>query len=424
MLQVTESRQREQDYRTGPRVLSKGIRRVAVPLTIYGVTRIIDALFLSIAASRQHELVNQVAYFVRDTIPASPGYWGVMASWDGQWYKSIALDGYPAELPMSHGHVDQNVWAFYPLFPTLARAVMRLTGLPFEVAGSLLSLVAGAFAVATLYVMLRRRMSAFASGATIAMLCTFPTAPVLQVGYSESISILVLLLTLGALQQRQYGIFAGLSIVLSLARPITAPLALVTVVHWLVRWRGEGLARKPGEYLKASATVAVAAGSTFLWPTIAWIATGQRSAFFATQEAWKVKTGDGFLARSLLGQLQDLSIGPALVTILPLGVAALVALTPGARRWGVELRSWTLAYPLYIAVVTQPTFSVLRYSMIALVPWWQLPQAGERSDEHQGGRLVRWIILAMLIGFGLVCQFFWVTEVFTVDGDPARQGFP
>ncbi|MGA8978048.1 MAG: hypothetical protein WB473_02925, partial [Pedococcus sp.] len=63
--------------------------------------------------------------------------------WDGSWYRNVALEGYPNPLPVDQasGDVTQNAWAFYPLFPLLARMLMSVTGLGFPVVASSLALV-------------------------------------------------------------------------------------------------------------------------------------------------------------------------------------------------------------------------------------------------------------------------------------------
>ena len=86
-------------------------------------------------------------------IPGGPSgahtsYWDETRMWDGRWYREIVERGYPRELPVDgSGTVQQNAWAFLPLYPMLVRAMVTLTGGSFAVVGSLLSLVAGAGAL-------------------------------------------------------------------------------------------------------------------------------------------------------------------------------------------------------------------------------------------------------------------------------------
>lgn len=419
------TRELEEPRKTSWRAPLARAQHIAVPLGIYAVSRLISAIFLSIGASRQAQVANQSGHYVHGgPIPASPGYWGVMANYDGQWYKAIALDGYPTVLPVEGGHVLRNVWAFYPLFPELTRGLMRLTGTSFEVAGGLLSLTCGAVAVVLLYGLLRRRMSVFAAGSTTAALCCFPTSPILQVCYSEGVTLLLLVITVWALQSRRYGLFSASVIVLSLARPIALPLTLVTLVHWIGRWRKSGLPCTVRSWIKPVCTIAVTAASTFLWPLIAWLSTGEPRAFFMTQEAWRLSNSRSVLSASPLGQALESSWRLFAVAFLLLAMFVFLALSSAARRWGPELRAWVAVYPLYIALMTQPTMSLLRYLMLALVSWWPLPGAGEIQENPRERQLLLWSILAMILSIELTVQHVWVTAIFTIDISPARQGIP
>ena len=81
-----------------------------------------------------------------------PGYLAAMTNWDGQWYRVIAEQGYPAVLPRAgHGGIDMNPWAFFPVFPLAVGAIMKVTGLPFDVVGPLLSTLVGFAAMFLLF---------------------------------------------------------------------------------------------------------------------------------------------------------------------------------------------------------------------------------------------------------------------------------
>ncbi|HEX6487154.1 MAG TPA: hypothetical protein VF012_10620, partial [Nocardioidaceae bacterium] len=193
--------------------------------------------------------------------------------------------------------------------------------------------------------------------------------------------------------------------------------------HWLARWREEGRPRTVRDWLKPAGTVAVTGASTFLWPSIAWLATGERDAFFASQEAWRQTAHDSFLSASVLGQALE---SPLLMAVA-VGMLALflfLALRHPAGRWGAELRGWVAVYPAYIMLATQPTMSVFRYLMFALVPWWPLPEAGEGPEESDASKVLRWGLLVLVISCGVVLQYFWVTRVYSVDLSPTLQAFP
>src|SRR5690606_8533001 len=51
-----------------------------------------------------------------------PSILDYIAAGDAGWYREIALNGYPDEIPVDgHGQAQQNAWAFMPVYPWLAR---------------------------------------------------------------------------------------------------------------------------------------------------------------------------------------------------------------------------------------------------------------------------------------------------------------
>ena len=58
--------------------------------------------------------------------PPKPDYWNFINIWDARWYGQVITNGYPSALPTdAAGNVQENAWAFYPLFPALGRALAR-----------------------------------------------------------------------------------------------------------------------------------------------------------------------------------------------------------------------------------------------------------------------------------------------------------
>ena len=178
---------------------------------------------------------------IRDRLyptPAAPGYFVAMANWDGQWYHEISDLGYPVPLPTDpDGAVVQNPWAFYPVFPLLTRAVMRVTGADFYVAGSTLSLVVGAVAMVLLFRLVDDAVGRWPAIVATTMVTTYVAAPVLQTTYTESCALLLVVLVLTLLRKRQYW-WAGLALItLALTRNIVLAMAPVVITHAIVRWR-------------------------------------------------------------------------------------------------------------------------------------------------------------------------------------------
>lgn len=138
-------------------------------VVLYAVTRLVSGVMLAMVAPEQ--------------LPAGMtggqrvGYLGFTKIWDGEWYERIAVEGYPSQLPVdANGQVQQNPWAFYPLFPMASRVLMRLTGLPFEAVGSTLALVLGFAAAVVMARMLAERIGRPYALAVVFLYAVFPSA--------------------------------------------------------------------------------------------------------------------------------------------------------------------------------------------------------------------------------------------------------
>lgn len=341
--------------------------------------------------------------------------------WDGSWYRHIALNGYPHELPVdpASGHVSQNAWAFYPLFPLLARALMSATGLGFPVVASALSLVCGLGAAVIMGRLLAERLGDRAALATVAVWGAFPAAVALQIAYTESIAMLVLCALLWALMRRNWLVAGTLALLLGVTRPIAVPVAiLVAVLLWL-RWRRRAGDPISGGELAGGAFALVAAGvSAVAWPLIAWQVTGSRSAYTDTMAAWRA---DGQITplKPWLGMSQwafrDFDggnvYGPVALAALATTILVLVC-GPWATRLGPELRIWCLAYPAYLAVVLDPFTSIFRY-VLPLFPLVAIVVVGSWRAPGWVETRVRWLWAraAVLVMVGIVGQALWIWKL-------------
>lgn len=383
-------------------------------LAVYLAARVVTAVIL-LVVSRWQE-----ANLWTDAAPSYSAWTGRM--WDASWYQQIAEGGYPAELPVgTDGAVQQNVWAFYPLFPFLVRAVQQVTGLGWDVVAPTISLLCGAGAMLVIHRLVERaghRAVARRPGlplATVALVSVFPSSVVLQVAYTEALALLLVASALYLLWARRYE-WAGLVIVLlGFTRAVALPLALVVAWHAVVRyqeWRRArqeipagaqcgtpggpprdgrpgvtspgglvegavpggaaalGRARDPMSFpwrdaARIAALLVVAVLSGLLWQLVCGIVTGRSDAYFLTQGAWR-GTGPVVpfvpwldVSRALFG-----GAGPWVLAAVLAGVAAL-GLSPVARRLGPELQAWPLAYLGYLVAVIEPWTSIVRFLLLA-----------------------------------------------------------
>lgn len=377
-----------------------GGRFVLQVLVLYGLTRILTGVLLALVAPSQAPAGMTGGHPV--------GYFGFARLWDGEWYDRIANEGYPATLPRTPGgQVLQNSWAFYPLFPFLARVGMTLTGQSFTVIGPLLALVLGFGAAVLMALLMREVIGRVGALLVLAVYAVFPSSPALQVAYTESLAMLLLCGYLLALRRERWLVATGLALLVGVSRPIAAPLAVVTVVALIVRWRrrrDDPISR--GEGLRALAALVGCGVAGLLWPAIAWLATGEPGAYVSTMGAWSVGGRVRFLQpwldtpRWYLGES-----GPWLLAAILIALFASM-LGPWATRLGSVLRTWPLVYAAYLIAVQGPGTSTPRY----LLPMFPVlaPLLGLAS-RSQWPKLPTGIRLIWLLPLALWFQWKWIT---------------
>lgn len=384
---------------------TSSLRLTLAALLVYAAARVVTAAFVLRATERQ------VPYLPWTGTEVSLLDMSVL--WDGSWYRIIAEEGYPAELPLAvDGNVHQNPWAFYPLFPVLSRIVMALTGADFRLAATLVALAAGAVAAVLMVRLFARYTPVPVAMAAMTLWAVQPAAPTMQIAYTESLATLVLIAVLTALIDRRWARVAALAVILGLTRPITLPVALVVglIVLWEVwRWWPQR-ARVPAGTLAAPVgALAVTGVSGLFWPAVVGLTTGVPDAYTQTMAAWRF--GHEIVpfrpwidnTAHLLFADTDNPRGYALVAVLALAVVLIAAAVgPWAARLPMELRLWMLAYPAYLAAVLDVGTSLIRYAVplfpIALV----LVGGGLR-------RIPRWwpALAVALTALSLWAQWHW-----------------
>ncbi len=373
--------------------------RYVVPLALFAATRLLSALAVVLVTPRGSSYLHAVTY------------------WDGGWYRQVAEHGYPSALPVHHGVVGQSGWAFYPLYPGLVRLLMT-TGLPYDLAAPAVSLACGAAAMCLLHAMLRPAVGGFGAGMAVLALCVYPAAPAFQAAYTESLALLLVLGALWCLRERRYAGVLVLAVALSLTRPVVLPLFVPVVLHGWARWRGRDAEPFPKREAAGVAVVAVLTAASFLlWPAVAALATGRADAYVVTAQAWLPAGTHGWPswpASLVSGQ----EVRTSALGLAALVVVAAVPLRRATRAWGLELRAWAVAYPVFLLIVTRPTTSIVRYAMLAAVPWWPWPEAG-RTVTSWGGRAALAVVVVVV---GFVLQVLWLRYCFVLS--PAWYSFP
>lgn len=114
----------------------------------------------------------------------------VLGKWDGGWYIDIATRGYPSVVSNAHGVAGQSSVAFFPVYPLLIRAVVKVTPFGPRTAGVLVNLAAAAAAAVVLWLLAEALCGPRAASRAVALFVFYPGAFVFSMVYSEGVFIL------------------------------------------------------------------------------------------------------------------------------------------------------------------------------------------------------------------------------------------
>lgn len=347
---------------------------------------------------------------------ADAGLVDFVLGWDAQWYWLVAEQGYPSTLPRTDsGEVAENAWAFMPVFAYAA----KLLGMPFGswgVGAFLLSFVAGYLACLALHRLLRDRIGRSAAMWAVAFFASGPLAAMFQVGYAETLFLLLLFLALDLTIRRHYAWLYAIVPVMAFTRPGVLAFALFLGLHGIMRWlrrRQEPLGGRDVAHIVALGALATACG--FAWQAIAAIATGDPGAYLATELSWRrnwIAGGvsgfvpfEGWVQASGFWFAQwglPVALGPIALVLLVVAAAAALLFAPQVRRLGPDLRLWSASYLLYLLAVFFPQSSTFRL-LLPLSPLWGAV-AVPRSRAWRLG-----VLAACLIG-----QWVWIHHMYAL----------
>lgn len=305
-----------------------------------------------------------------------------MLAWDAQWYERIAVEGYPAVLPLTDaGEVAHNAWAFMPLYPWLSAAVGAPLG-SWGAGAVVIALVAGLACCLVLRRLLVDTVGESASLWAVAFFASAPLAAMFQVAYPETLFLLLIMVGLICLQRRRYGWLYALIPAMAFLRPGVLAFALMMGLFGVNRWmsrRREPLQRRELVHVVALAALAGVLG--LLWPAMAAGVTGRWDAYLQTELSWRRLWMDdegGFVPFEGWFQAGDywfrtwcLDPGwaPVMIVVAVATVASVLLFEPHVRRLGQEIRLWGASYLLYLFAVFLPQSSLFRL-LLPLSPLW------------------------------------------------------
>jgi hypothetical protein len=339
-----------------------------LPLTIFVLTRIYGFVIIVLASRYQVALPSpdHPGIYQFSPHPDSPGYLGLITNWDGQWYERIATNGY--HLPLAgdpNGKDALWAFAFLPMFPTVVGAMMTVTGLSFGMCATIMNLVAGGAAMVVMFALVERTAGRFSAAVTVLFTNCFLAAPLFQAAYSESIALLLVCTVLLLIARRHYGLAVAAVILLSLTRLVTPPLAIVVIVHAVVRYRGR--AQDPirrAEIAAMAVLVVVSAASVSLWSSITNAITSGVKATGANRGSVTnaVVAGRFGWFTNAYEHLGLIGVGGVALLVV---LFVVLALSPLSRTWGTEVRTWFAIYPIFLLFVAGVHAGVFRYMLLA-----------------------------------------------------------
>ena len=335
-------------------------------------------------------------------------YLGMLTHWDGQWFRSIAVSGYPHHLPHHPGGViAMNAWAFYPGFPFVTRAVMWLTDTGFAGAATLVDLAGGLVAAVAMVRLLQTRLPRAAALGVVAVWAALPMAPTLQLAYSEALAIALLSLTLLWLQREHWGRATVSAVLLGLTRPLLPPLVVVYAAAVWLRWRRRASDPvSPEECRRMGIGLLGTVAGAALWPAVAWWVTGVPGAYPRTEAAWHhqgLAPFAGLLTLHRLVRDGHLVWLHAAVVVALLATVALTVVAVRSPRIDPLLTTWCLAYLGFDLAVGNMRADEFRM----LLPLFPLVAVAVGVSSTR--LATRWRERAWLgVTLGIVGQYAWV----------------
>ena len=375
----------------------QGAPPVVVVLVLYALSRLVSSAWLgglfSLATAQGWAFASY---------RADPSFASFSGSWDASFYRTIAQQGYPTELPVDDdGHVLPNPWAFLPVFPGLVRGVasvlgVDLAGNAFFAIGLVVAVVAGGGAAVLLHRVVLETVGPQSALWAVALFCFGPLSFVLQVAYAESLMLLLTFAALLALVRRQYLLMVPFGVVAAFTRPGVLALALALAVTAVVRLRREGRGFRRRERVSVVVAGLLISAAGLAWPVIADHVTGRSGAYLDTELSWWV----GFVGRQHFAPLTPwfvmagtfLGVAGIVLVGVVLGVVAWAFTRRSTQAMGVEVVSYAASYLLYLVAVFLPQQSLPRL-LLPVAPLLGHPVVVAAPR-------LRWVLL----GVGVVLQ--------------------
>ncbi|WP_168169334.1 mannosyltransferase family protein [Kushneria phosphatilytica] len=214
------------------------------------------------------------------------GWWqgdsvSAFCQWDCHWYIGIVQQGYftPDEV-LANGRSN---WAYFPLYPLLARGLVSITGLSAFWSLWLIANTAALLALLVLLRYLRMTRSVVSPWLVASLFCLGPYSFYLASGYSEALFALLLLGSALSWQRGRTLAAGGFGMFLSASRVVGVAWAVGLLAQWL--WQRHHRQQTPRWFI-ALAALALCPLGLLGYMLYLWIHVGDPLAFLHVQAAW------------------------------------------------------------------------------------------------------------------------------------------
>lgn len=231
----------------------------------------------------------RLALYLLTGRPGGPiGFIEAHCVWDCEWYTALIENGYQREVGMG-AQAERANWAFFPLYPMLVGSLVHGLGLSPAIAGFVLSNAMTIAAAVQARPLLDTERSYWFFVATLMI---GPFSVLFSSLYTESLFVLLTVLTLLALRRSNYLLAAGWIALLSATR-ITGVLMVfalavqVIVDHRNQRGRWRDLPMRVLRDKDLLLAIFLAPVGLFAYMAFLWVHMGDALAFSHLQRSWE-----------------------------------------------------------------------------------------------------------------------------------------
>ncbi len=287
--------------------------------------------------------------------------------WDCDWYLWLITKGYTTS--STDGGPGMTSYAFFPVFPLLARA---LTGLGLSPIAAVVWLANLSFVAALFYVQRYARLLGLSTGAsliTVALLCFVPQGFVFSAGYTESLFLLLLAAAMYHMRREQY-LAAGIAAAALSGVRANGVFFLVFALVLILRQFGWRALLQPWQRPEVFVPVVLAPLGLFLFWAWCYHSTGDAFAQMSSvEQGWQWRSAAPWknLARHLDGNalarfwaISSLSVGALSLLLLRRRqyeefflVAAILCLLWSGQIPNSLLRYCIVLFPVWIALARE-----------------------------------------------------------------------